>query len=64
MGVFCSPLSNEYLLAAEHFELSREDLVELCGDSVGMIFGSEEQKRRLRDLLVAFGKEENLALDA
>lgn len=64
MGVFCSPLSNEFLLAAEHFKLSRKDLVELCSDSVGMIFGDDEQKRRLRSLLVTFGKEENLALDA
>lgn len=63
-GCFGSPLSNEFLLAAEHFGLSREDLVGVCSDSVGMIFGGDEQKRRLRSLLVAFGKEENLAFDA
>ena len=59
MGVFCSQLSNEYALAAKHFELSRGDLIGLCHDAVGMIFTDEEEKWRLRAVLDAFGAEES-----
>lgn len=47
MGFFCSPVSNEYLLAAEHFGIDRAGLVEMCRKSVHMIFGGELEKQRL-----------------
>lgn len=52
VGFFCSPVSNEYLLAAQHFGLDREDLVRIAKRSVESIFGDEKEKERLRDLLV------------
>ncbi|KAE8147706.1 Metallo-dependent hydrolase [Aspergillus avenaceus] len=54
MGFFCSPVSNEYLLAAQHFELSRADIVRICRKAVGVIFGGEEEKKRLHRLLDEF----------
>lgn len=54
VGVFGSPVSNENLLAAEHFNLNREDLVDVARRGVGMIFGGEEEKRRLERLLDEF----------
>ncbi|KAF7597582.1 hypothetical protein BBP40_000060 [Aspergillus hancockii] len=47
VGFFCSPVSNEYLLAAEHFNLSRADVLAICRKAVGVIFGGEEEKKRL-----------------
>lgn len=52
VGFFCSPVSNEYLLAAQHFGLDREDLVRIAKRSVESIFGGEKEKERLRNLLV------------
>ena len=60
MGIFCSPLSNEYLLAAEHFDLSRRDVVELCGIATGSVFGGEGEQERLRRLLKEFKAVEDL----
>lgn len=54
VGVFCSPLSNEYLLAAEHFNLSHGDIVDICGKAIEAIFGDNEEKKRLRESLSAF----------
>ncbi|MCJ1260298.1 hypothetical protein MMC22_000158 [Lobaria immixta] len=54
VGVFCSPLSNEYLLAAEHFNLGHGELVEICGKAIEAIFGDNEEKKRLRESLSAF----------
>lgn len=51
MGIFCSPLSNEYLLAAEHFGLSRREVVGLCGEAIEAVFGGEGEKERLRGLV-------------
>ncbi|MCJ1240552.1 hypothetical protein MMC14_008556 [Varicellaria rhodocarpa] len=48
VGVFSSPLSNEYLLAAEHFNLDRKALFELCKGAIEAIFGGEEEKMKLR----------------
>jgi adenosine deaminase len=48
VGVFCSPLSHEYALAAQHFGLTREDLVTLCEGVVEIIFADDEEKVRLR----------------
>ncbi|KAF2806529.1 Metallo-dependent hydrolase [Mytilinidion resinicola] len=48
VGVFQSPLSEEYRLAAEHFRLGRDDVRKLCEGAVETIFGSEAEKERLR----------------
>ncbi|KAF2489936.1 Metallo-dependent hydrolase [Lophium mytilinum] len=48
VGVFESPLSEEYRLAAEHFELTKDDVRKLCEGAVETIFGSEAEKERLR----------------
>lgn len=49
MGVFCSPLSEEYYLAAKHFGLTRKDVRRLCDGAVEVIFGPAEEKGRLRE---------------
>ncbi|PYI21577.1 putative adenosine deaminase [Aspergillus violaceofuscus CBS 115571] len=54
VGFFCSPVSNEYRLAAEHFHLHRADVLRLCRQSYGAIFGSTEEKQRLHRLLDDF----------
>jgi adenosine deaminase len=59
VGFFCSHVSNEYLLAAEHFRLSRGDILDLCEQAVDSIFGGPEEKYRLRRLLLNF-RQENL----
>ena len=51
VGVFGSKLSNEYLLVAEAFSLSRNDLISLCERAVEAIFGEEHHKQRLRALI-------------
>ncbi|KAE8554388.1 hypothetical protein EYB25_002927 [Talaromyces marneffei] len=56
VGFFCSPVSQEYFLASKHFGLGHEDLVALCERGVGSIFSGEEEKTRLRRLLVNFSK--------
>lgn len=47
VGVFASKLSNEYLLVAHAFNLSRDDLFTLCDRAVEAIFGDMHQKQRL-----------------
>lgn len=54
VGIFCSPVSNEYLLAASHFGLGRGDILRLCRKGVGAIFGGDEEKKRLWGLLDEF----------
>ncbi|CZT04079.1 probable adenosine deaminase [Rhynchosporium agropyri] len=51
VGVFGSPLSNEYKLVAEHFKLNRADICALARSPIDTIFGSEEDKKRLRELM-------------
>ena len=50
VGVFCSPLSQEYFLAAQHFTLNRDDIKGLCERVVDSIFTGPEEKMRLRRL--------------
>jgi adenosine deaminase len=49
VGVFGSSLSNEYALAAEHFKLSRAEILELARSPIETIFGTEEDKKALRE---------------
>ncbi|KAL4879400.1 hypothetical protein BJY04DRAFT_95306 [Aspergillus karnatakaensis] len=57
MGFFCSPVSNEHLLAAEHFNLSRSDFLKISRKAVEAIFGGDEEKKRLNDILCTFESE-------
>ena len=57
MGIFGSTLSNEYLLAAEHFNLSRKDLLDLCEGGIDSIFGGEDEKAKLRAAVRRFEDE-------
>ena len=50
VGVFCSSLSQEYYLAATHFNLTLSQLKKLCEEAVEIIFGGLEEKERLRAL--------------
>ncbi|KAK0721634.1 adenosine deaminase [Lasiosphaeria miniovina] len=54
VGIFRSSVSNEYLLAAEHFSLGRADLLKLSKRAVDSIFGGEAEKERMRRLLTEF----------
>ncbi|PGH17588.1 adenosine deaminase [Polytolypa hystricis UAMH7299] len=54
VGFFCSPLSNEYLIAADHFHLSRSMIVNLCKNSVRTIFAGPKEQARLYTLLAQF----------
>ncbi|KAI9816918.1 MAG: hypothetical protein M1827_001563 [Pycnora praestabilis] len=54
VGIFNSALSNEYLLAATHFHLSRQGIIELSKAGIDAIFGGEEEKKRLRLLVQDF----------
>lgn len=51
VGVFESPLSNEYALVAQHFKLGRAEICALVRKGVDVIFGGEEEKERLRRIL-------------
>lgn len=51
VGVFGSPLSNEYRLAAEHFNLSRQDVCDLARQAIHGIFGGHIQKQRLETIM-------------
>ncbi|KAF2011360.1 Metallo-dependent hydrolase [Aaosphaeria arxii CBS 175.79] len=48
VGVFCSPLSQEYHLAATHFGLDRKQTLDLSERAADCIFTGEEQRARLR----------------
>jgi len=51
VGVFGSPLSNEYALVAQHFGLGRAEICTLVRKGIDVIFGGEEEKARLRRIL-------------
>jgi adenosine deaminase len=51
VGVFGSSLSHEYELIKEHFGLSDAELIELTRSGIECIFGGEEEKARLRELM-------------
>ena len=60
VGVFASPLSQEYALAAEHFDLTKQDLLGLSQSAVDCIFGDNKEKKRMRRLLDEFARDEGL----
>ncbi|KAK0753444.1 hypothetical protein B0T18DRAFT_385496 [Schizothecium vesticola] len=51
VGVFGSPLSNEYRIVAEEFGLGRAEICALARGVVDVIFGGEREKERLRGLM-------------
>lgn len=51
VGVFGSPLSNEYRLAAQHFGLGRREIIDLARRGIEAIFAGPEEKDRLRKLM-------------
>ncbi|CEI62734.1 hypothetical protein FVEN_g5255 [Fusarium venenatum] len=51
VGVFGSPLSNEYRLVAQHFGLDRQAICELARQPIDGIFGGDLEKERLRRLI-------------
>ena len=48
VGIFCSPLSNEYALVAQHFHLTPLQLCDLASSGINTIFAGEEEKARLK----------------
>ncbi|KAH3939820.1 hypothetical protein HBH70_101230 [Parastagonospora nodorum] len=52
VGVFCSPLSREYYLAAQHFGLTRDDIKVLCERAIDSTFNGPDEMLRLKTLLV------------
>ncbi|KAH6893334.1 hypothetical protein B0T10DRAFT_270788 [Thelonectria olida] len=53
VGIFGSPLSNEYRLVAQHFRLDRQEICALARQGIDAIFGGEDEKSRLRDIMWA-----------
>lgn len=47
-------MSNEYLLAAENFNLSRSDLLDVCSNAIEAVFGGDLEKQRLRKIHSGF----------
>jgi adenosine deaminase len=54
VGVFGSPVSNEYLLAAKHFDLSRKDVWNIALRAVDAMFAGDGEKERMKSRLVGF----------
>ena len=51
VGVFCSELSNEYALVAEHFGLNKKEVCELARSAIDITFAHKEEKERLRKIM-------------
>ncbi|KAI5457715.1 hypothetical protein BGZ63DRAFT_407780 [Mariannaea sp. PMI_226] len=51
VGIFGSPLSNEYRLVAQHFRLDRAAICSLARQGIDSIFGGEDQKQWLRSIM-------------
>ncbi|KAK8113236.1 Adenosine deaminase-like protein [Apiospora sp. TS-2023a] len=51
VGVFGSPVSNEWRLIQHHFKLTRAEILALVRKGIDVIFGDEEEKQRLRGLM-------------
>lgn len=51
VGVFESPLSNEYRLVAKHFGLSETEIRALAKKGIDVIFGGDKEKKRLHEIM-------------
>ncbi|KAF3930722.1 hypothetical protein ABW19_dt0209333 [Dactylella cylindrospora] len=63
VGVFMSDLSNEYFLASTHFRINKYELWHLVFYAIDAIFGDTAEKDRLRSMLLAWGKENDLDVE-
>lgn len=57
VGFFCSPVSDEYLLAATNFNLDQYALLDICRKGIDSIFGGPQEKERLYSLIDRFEEE-------
>jgi adenosine deaminase len=44
-------VSNEWRLIEEHFNLKREELFGLARKGIDVVFGGEEEQKRLREIM-------------
>ncbi|KAI1451178.1 Metallo-dependent hydrolase [Annulohypoxylon stygium] len=51
VGVFGSPLSNEWRLIQEHFNLQQEEILELARKGIDVIFAGDDEKGRLKGVM-------------
>ncbi|KAI0799217.1 Metallo-dependent hydrolase [Xylaria sp. FL0064] len=51
VGVFGSPVSNEWALIQQYFRLGREEILTLARKGIDVIFGGDTQKARLREIM-------------
>ncbi|KAK7967235.1 Adenosine deaminase-like protein, partial [Apiospora aurea] len=51
VGVFGSPVSNEWRLIQQHFRLTRGEILDLARKGIDVIFGGVEEKQRLRSIM-------------
>ncbi|XXH04461.1 hypothetical protein Hte_010877 [Hypoxylon texense] len=51
VGVFGSPLSNEWALIQQHFKLERDEILGLARKGIEVIFGGDDEKDRLRNIM-------------
>ncbi|KAI1361602.1 Metallo-dependent hydrolase [Xylaria arbuscula] len=51
IGVFNSPVSNEWNLIQQYFHLSKDEILTLARKGIDVIFGGEAQKARLREIM-------------
>ncbi|KAM0250953.1 hypothetical protein ACHAQJ_008375 [Trichoderma viride] len=51
VGIFGSPLSNEYRLVAQYFHLDNQQICALAREAIDFIFGGQEEKERLRRIM-------------
>ncbi|ORY35652.1 hypothetical protein BCR39DRAFT_511328 [Naematelia encephala] len=57
-GIFASWNSGEHLVAAQHFDLTTQDLVGLSTRAAASILGGAGDKARLTRILAAYGRDE------
>ncbi|KAI1763076.1 Metallo-dependent hydrolase [Hypoxylon sp. FL1150] len=51
VGVFGSPLSNEWALIQQHFQLGPDEILGLARKGIDVIFGGDDEKERLREVM-------------
>lgn len=51
VGVFGSPLSNEWALIQQHFKIGRDEILGLARKGIEAIFGGDDEKVRLRGIM-------------
>ncbi|KAL8902408.1 MAG: hypothetical protein Q9207_004743 [Kuettlingeria erythrocarpa] len=54
VGVFLSPLSNEYALAAKYFGLTADELLDMSNAASTVIFGGQDEKTRIKQKIADY----------